>query len=191
MFTKLVTISVCCLALLVTTVALTGQETETMEMVDIKLAEGAMNMKAPKAWSKVEPKSSMLELEFSIAAKEETEDKPGRLTIMRAGGGVEANIARWKGQFSQPDGSSTDDHCKVEEIEVSGMPAHIVDIKGTYADRPRMTAPPTMRENYRMLAAIVESDKGMYFVKFYGPSATVDANAKYFNEFIKSITMVK
>jgi hypothetical protein len=105
---------------------------------------------------------------------------------MAAGGGAEANITRWKGQFSQPDGTSTDDKTTVEEIEVDGMKTWMVEITGTYAERTRMTDPPTMQENYRMLAAIIDTGDREYFVKFYGGVETVEANKELFEEFIKS-----
>jgi hypothetical protein len=42
-----------------------------------------------------------------------------------------------------------------------------------------------------MLAAIVETeDNGNYFVKFYGPKATVDKNADAFHSMIESLKIV-
>ena len=158
-------------------------------MVDIKLDDGAFEMKAPKSWKLVEPKSSMIEIEFKIPmADGDDAEKDGRLTIMAAGGGIEANIERWKGQFSQPDGSSTSDNTKIDVLEISGMKIHMVDIKGTFGERARMTDPPTMRHNYRMLAAIIETGDLQYFVKFYAGNATVEANRERFTAFIKSFS---
>jgi hypothetical protein len=45
-----------------------------------------------------------------------------------------------------------------------------------------------MRENYRMLGAIIQTkDKGNYFLKLYGPKATIDENEKGFQELVKSL----
>src|SRR5450432_3402808 len=50
--------------------------------------------------------ATMVEHEFAIpASKGDSAD--GRLTVMAAGGGIDANIDRWYGQFTQPDGAST------------------------------------------------------------------------------------
>lgn len=153
----------------------------------IKLAQGQYSMQAPATWKDVSPKSSMIEVEFRVPMVDgDKSEKDGRLTIMAAGGGVDANVARWQGQFSQPDGKSTKDKTKVEEIEVDGMKAHMVDITGTYAERTRMTDPPTMQDNYRMLAAIIETGGREYFIKFYGGAKTVEANKAWFDNFIKS-----
>ena len=46
----------------------------------------------------------------------------------------------------------------------------IVDLSGTYMDRPGPMAPGVERPNYRMLAAIIETTQnGNHFIKFYGP----------------------
>lgn len=167
---------------------LVAQDTKDKEETKtIKLARGQYSMQAPEAWKDISPKSSMIEVEFRVPmADGDAAEKDGRLTIMAAGGGVEANVARWQGQFSQPDGKSTKDKTKLEEIEVDGMKAHLVDITGTYAERTRMTDPPTMQDDYRMLAAIIETGGREYFIKFYGGAKTVEANKAWFEKFIKS-----
>lgn len=170
----------------------TADDSSRDSLVELELADGAFRMQAPESWNSIEPKSNMIEVEFKIPmADGDDAEKDGRLTIMAAGGGIDANISRWKGQFSQPDGSSIDDKTTVQEIEVSGMKTHMVDITGTFAERANMTAPPTMRDNYRMLAAIVETGKQQYFIKFYGGAATVEANKENFEEFIKSFEKVE
>lgn len=190
LFPALMSFVVVCFVLLSGVAVAQEEKSEAKEqeaVVDLDLAGGEFSMKAPEAWKNVEPKSSMVEVEFSVPmADGDKSERAGRLTIMAAGGSVEQNIERWKGQFAQPDGSSTSDKTKVEEIEVGGMTAHMVDISGTYAERARMTAPPTMREDYRMLAAIIETGSRKYFVKFYAGAETVEANKKRFDGFIKS-----
>ncbi len=161
------------------------------ETVALELADGALQMMAPVAWKSVEPKFNMIEAEFSIP-KADGDESDGRLTIMQSGGGVEGNIDRWKGQFSQPGGGPESEETAVV-VEVSGMKVHVVDLNGSYADRPGgPSSPPIIRENYRMLAAIVETENaGMYFIKFYGDANTVQANAKRFETFVKSLTVVE
>lgn len=173
---------------------LTAQEGETASddakqeaLQVIELADGTMKMSAPESWEKIEPKFSMIDVEMNIPAAE-GDDDAARLTIMSAGGSIDANIDRWKGQFSSPEGGPASD-VTVEETEVAGMKTHMVDIKGTFADRPGgPTAPPTLKKNYRMLAAIIESgNNGTWFIKFYGSEATMEANAEKFEAFVKSL----
>ena len=67
----------------------------------------------------------------------------------------------------------------------------MVDLSGTYKDSPGgpfAGGKPVMRDNYRMLGAIIQTkDKGNYFLKLYGPKATIDENAKGFQNMVKSI----
>lgn len=156
------------------------------------VAEGTLNFAAPGTWTKVQPRINFIEAEFSIP-KEEGDEKNGRLTIMGAGGSIEANIERWYGQFTQPDGGATSDVAKVDEVTISDMPVHMVDITGTYIDAVggpfNPNAEKVERDNYRMVAAIIQTkDDGNYFVKMYGGKTTID---KHFDDFAKMIKGLK
>ncbi len=153
----------------------------------IALAEGRLVLTAPEDWKREEPRSRIIEHEFSVPTAEDDE-QPGRMTIMAAGGSVTANIERWYAQFKQPDGGTTADTAKTEKKEIAGIEVHLVDIAGTFTDRPNPMAAGVERENYRMLAAILVGDKiGQYFVKFYGPAKTVEEQQKAFVEMIEGL----
>ncbi len=167
-----------------------SDEDKVPEPIIIKVADGNIEFRATGAWKMVPPKSRMLEAEIQIP-KTGNDLQNGRLTIMGAGGTIEANIERWQDQFTQSDGSDTADQTKVEEKEISDQTVHLVDITGTFLDSPGgpfSGQAKVKRENYRMLAAIIETEgNGNYFVKFYGPKPTVDKNAKAFKEMIESL----
>ncbi len=153
----------------------------------IALAEGRFVLTAPEDWKREEPRSRIIEHEFSAPAAE-ADEQPGRMTIMAAGGSVTANIERWYAQFKQPDGGQTADTAKTEKKEIAGIEVHLVDIAGTFTDRPNPMAAGVERENYRMLAAILVGDKiGQYFVKFYGPAKTIEEQQKAFVEMIEGL----
>lgn len=57
---------------------------------------GGIRLTVPAGWEEVPLKSDMLLAEYKL----EGDAGPGRLTLSTAGGGVEANISRWRGQFS-------------------------------------------------------------------------------------------
>ncbi|MCH2182191.1 MAG: hypothetical protein MK108_09320 [Mariniblastus sp.] len=159
--------------------------------VEFSVADGNMKMKAPSAWKKIKPKINFIEAEFQIPPTEGDENN-GRLTIMGAGGSVQANIDRWIGQFKQSDGTSTRSKTKSEKMEVNGMPVHMVDITGNYMDgMGGPFGPKTERENYRMLGAIIETaNDGRYFVKLYGPRKTIDKQAAQFKKMIQGVKVV-
>lgn len=145
---------------------------------------GSFELSAPEKWKAVEPRSSIIAYEYQIPAAE-GDGQAGRLTIMAAGGSIEANIDRWYGQWEQPDGKSTRERAKVTKKEVAGQTVHLVDVSGTYQDRRGpFSGSATPREKYRMLAAILETSEANYFVKFYGPEKTVAVNEDAFRRMV-------
>jgi hypothetical protein len=153
---------VCLVALMVTGVE---ASTDGTQGAVIALAGGQLQMQVDKAWKVVEPRVRIIEHEFSVPAHKE-DDHPGRVTIMHAGGSVEENIDRWIGQFSAPDREKLKERTKSPAKKVAGLDVHLVDISGTYNDRPGgPVAPAVERPNYRLLGAIIVNKKfGNYVV---------------------------
>jgi len=152
------------------------------------IGEGKLSLTAPANWQKKEPASRIVEAEFSVPATK-GDEMAGRLTAMGAGGSVEQNVDRWIGQFVGPGGAPPKP--TRDKTTVSGTDVEIVDLSGTYKDSPGgpfAGGKQIMRENYRMLGAIIQSkDRGNYFLKLYGPKATIDENEKGFQDMVKSL----
>ena len=151
---------------------------------EMAVSDGKITLQSPEGWKKKQPKSNIIEHECEIPAVGD-DANAGRMTIMGAGGSVEDNIARWFGQFKPKDKPEQ------KELTIAGQKVHYVDITGTYSDQaggPFAGGAKVERENYRMLAAIIVTEKsGNYFVKFYGPKATVAANEDAFKKMIDGI----
>jgi hypothetical protein len=164
-----------------------NSEKPVAESRKIALADGKIELIAPEKWQKKQPRTRIVEFEFAAPAV--MDDKiDGRLTIMGAAGGVDANIERWIGQFTQPGGKSTKDVMKSEDLEAGGAKIRLVDLKGTYKDQAGPFAPAELRENYRMLGAIVITEGlGHYFLKFYGPEKTISENEAAFREMLGTL----
>ncbi|MFM8433844.1 MAG: hypothetical protein ACKOBP_00650, partial [Planctomycetia bacterium] len=111
-----------------------GQAVATDEARAFTIADGAFSLEAPAGWKRVAPKSGIVETEFAIPS--EGELAPGRMTVMGAGGTVQANLDRWYGQFIQPDGGVTKDKAATKKLEIAGCTVTLVDISGTYLDKP-------------------------------------------------------
>lgn len=168
-------------------VAVTGFAEEKTGSAEIGLAEGKLQLTAPKTWVRKQPKTRIVEHEFAVPVAE-GDSIEGRFTVMGAGGGVEANIDRWLGQFSQPDGSSTKEKAKIQKMQVNGVEVHFVDIGGNFKDQPGPFAPAVTRENYRMLGAIIVTEKsGMHFLKLYGPKATIGGQEQAFKDMLNGL----
>ena len=161
----------------------------------VALAGGKIQLKAPSEWKSVPPKNNIILSEFNAPADAEKE-KQARITVSSATGGVEANIARWYGQFTQPDGSSTKDKSKVEKFDVAGQTVHFVDIPGTFADSggagPFQQAPSVKRENYRMLGAVIDTkDMGTHFIKATGPAESIEKLKAGFRKMLETMEVKK
>jgi len=154
------------------------------------IGSGAFALEAPEGWKRVQPKSMIVETEFSIPPAGEGE-QPGRMTAMGAGGSVADNVDRWIGQFAQPDGSSTKDKAVMKTVKIAGCSVTFVDVPGTYKDMPGgpfAGGKAIDRPNYRMLAAIIETPTaGNHFLKFYGPAATVAKHADGFRTMVEGM----
>ncbi len=150
------------------------------------LSLGKLALRAPVDWVSKPPRSQLISYELAApAAKGDAEG--GRLTVMAAGGGVEANVARWCGQFTQPDGGDTRQRAKVEKLSIANQEVHLVDIAGTYDDKPAAFSPGVKKEKFRMLAAIIVTKEASFFLKFSGPQATIEAQAQAFRDMIDSL----
>jgi hypothetical protein len=91
------------------------------------------------------------------------------------GGSMEANLDRWKGQFSQ-NGKPVE--TKVAQRTVHGIRVTTVDLSGTYT----ATLP-----GYRMLAAVAEGAGGNIFIRFIGPEKTVTAGLAKYEQLLGSL----
>jgi hypothetical protein len=149
---------------------------------DGKLDLGPLHWTVPKTWVRKAP-GMMVQAEYAVP-KAEGDKENGRLTVSLAGGSVEGNIDRWKGQFNPLDKQNQ------ETIDVNKVKVTIVDFSGSYAGMPNSGG---SHADYRMIAAIAEvpGDRGMCFMKCYGPAKTVAAHADEIKEFIRSLKVDK
>ena len=99
-----------------------------------KLDIETVHFTVPKSWVRKAP-NPMLLAEFAIPRAEGDKDD-GRLTVSQAGGTLEANINRWKGQF----GKKLDKENQ-ETIDVGGIKVTLVDFSGTFDDSRGMMGP--------------------------------------------------
>jgi hypothetical protein len=159
------------------------------------VAEGRFLLTAPEGWLRKKPANRIIEHEFQVPASD-GDERPGRMTVTSAGGTIGANIDRWIGQFSQPDGSSTKDKIKQEKLTVADQEITLIDVSGTYDDSPPFAGGGVKRENYRLLGAIIATKDGKkktgnYYVKFVGPNQTVEDHAEGFKKMLDGLKAAK
>lgn len=98
------------------------------------------------------------------------------------GGGVDANLQRWMGEF-QP----LEKH-DIRKLQPGGIAVTRIVARGTYvAHSMRGPEEPSEKPKWALLGAVVEGPKGDIFFKLTGPAATVDATAKDFDAMLGSM----
>jgi hypothetical protein len=100
-----------------------------------------------------------------------------------AGGGVQANVDRWFGQFVEPKDKL---NAKTEEKTVGKTKITYVQAEGTYKSG-MPGAPLTPMAGYALAGAIIEvSADSTIFARMTGPKALVQASVEDFKKMIES-----
>jgi hypothetical protein len=154
-------------------------ETRTEKAAELSFA-------VPKEWETLPVGSPMRIAQFVVPG-------PGgdaEMVVFRfagGAGGVEANIARWKGQFVPPDGKTIDDLTKTSSFDVGTLTVTLVDITGHYK-APERPGSSTMidEDDQRMIAAIVEGSGDAFFFKLLGSNKTVELWAKAYEDGLRA-----
>src|SRR5687767_5541094 len=150
----------------------------------------SLTFSAPAGWKPVVTSSSMRVAQFALprAAGDPADAELVVYYFGGSGGTVEANIERWLGQMRQPDGKPSSAVAKREVRTINGLKVTLVDVSGTYV--AEMTPGSAQRHNspnFRLRAAVIETANGPYFIKLTGPSRTVTAAEKAFEQFLGSL----
>jgi hypothetical protein len=102
------------------------------------------------------------------------------------GGSPDANLARWKGQFSNPDGAAVAE--QVSKDTAGAIPLTIAEYRGTYARAVGMgSSPEAARPNHMLIAVVAETPRGTIFFQCFGPVAAVEAQRAAYLAFVKGL----
>ena len=138
----------------------------------------------PGGWTVEAPRAMRIATYAIPAAKGDAEGAECAVYYFGAGqgGGVDANLERWIGQF-QPATNS-----KRATKQVSGLKVSLADVSGTYtAHGGSMTQPQGVKPGWRLLGAIAEGPQGAAFFKLAGPAKTVAAASEGFEALVGSL----
>lgn len=150
---------------------------------------GGITWEAPAPFERRAPKSSMRAAEYGLAGAPQTE-----LGVFYfgadQGGGVDANVTRWVGQFQTPDGKPPEP--KRSARTVKGVEVALVEARGTYAGMAMPGGPaPVALSDAALLGAIAKGPDGSVFFKLVGPQAEVEKARPAFAALIDSIHKVQ
>jgi hypothetical protein len=106
------------------------------------------------------------------------------------GGGVDANIERWRGQVLGADGKPAS--AKIDKRTGRGVPITVIDTTGSYTGMGGpMMGGSKPAAGYRLIGAIIEGPGGSVFFKLTGPAKTIAAQQKNFEQLLASIQVDK
>lgn len=134
----------------------------------------------PDGWTE-KPAAMMRDINLAFGENGEGECYVARLP--GAGGGLEANVNRWRKQM----GAETLSEAEIAALPkkpLFGQPATFISVDGNFSPGMGSTE---VKENYRLLGLILSSDAGAVFVKMTGPKDLVEKNTEQFEQFISSI----
>ena len=130
---------------------------------------------AQEGWVEEPPANSMRKAQYVLPGQGGADDATAVVYHFQGGAGsVDMNIERWAGQFEQADGTPSMDHVQRMQRRVDGMLVHEVKLSGKYvAETSPGSGEHVSHEDWSLMAAVLESDHGNYFVKCVGPAATI------------------
>ena len=144
---------------------------------------GEFNFARPTDWQWVESTSTMRKAQLKITGAGAKD--PAEVVFFYfgegGGGGTQANIDRWLGQFEEPKDKL---QSKVEQATVSGRKVSYVQAQGTYMSG-MPGGPKTAQPNTMLLGAILESDQGNVFIRLTGPIALAQSSQAAFRKMIE------
>ncbi len=149
------------------------------------LAKGAISYKVSNTWVK-EPVSNSMRLEqYKIANNSSLSVSflPGNA------GGLDANIERWKNQFSQ------DAAFKILEntqFNYHSIPVTKLYLNGNYLESKDPFNPSTqklLRKNWAAYIIVAETEPGTWFFKILGPVSELKQEEKHLEDFVKSFAI--
>ncbi len=134
----------------------------------------------PEGWTE-KSGAAMRDIDFTFGEKGEGECYVARLP--GAGGGLAANVNRWRAQMGAAP-LSDEEVAALPTRPLFGQPARFVAVDGAFS--PGMGSSETF-PGYRLVGLILAADAGAVFVKMTGPKELVEKNGAAFDQFVSSI----
>ncbi|NIA16299.1 MAG: hypothetical protein GWP08_19735 [Nitrospiraceae bacterium] len=136
----------------------------------------------PPGWTEL-PVTSMRLANFRVANRPDTQCY---LTVLPgSGGGVVANINRWRAQMALSE-SSAEAIDNLPTIPLLGQEAAYVEFDGTFSGMNDAVG----SDGFKLIGAIVVTDETAVFVKMTGPAEVLEQHRDNFKDFCKSLREV-
>lgn len=143
-----------------------------------------MGFRAPKpeTWIQIPPANNMQIVSYTVPGPKG--EGAASLVVFYfgagGGGGIQANIDRWTGQFVTAEGGPVE--AKTEQFEANSMSVTLVELQGSYLG---MGTEPTPDQLF--LTSIIGAPIGNVFIRLVGPVETVEANREAYMAMINGL----
>ncbi|MCH2376385.1 MAG: hypothetical protein MK538_19545 [Planctomycetes bacterium] len=166
---------------------MTSTPVSAAELEEQLASRGGLKVKFPAGW--VLEGGSGMRLGTARLPRVDGDSEDGEMSIIPAFGSVDANVARWEGQFEGRPKS------QLSQRTADGVEITIVEIDGTFSagGGPMMRGGGTKKPGTKLLAAIVQvtGEQRTTFFKAWGPAATMEKWRGDFQQFAESIRLAR
>ena len=163
-----------------TAISTTASAQSTVSLLDYRTA-------VPNGWTSRAPSSSSRLAEYVVP----TSGSEGAAEVVvyffgkSMGGNVQANLTRWKGQFSTPDGSPVPETITRDSTGI--FPITFAEYRGTYRRGIGAGSADSVKTGQTLIAAIAKTPRGTMFIQLFGPSVRVAAERDTFMKFVRGL----
>ena len=130
----------------------------------------------PPSWREV-PATEMLLAKFLLPGQGEAKGEVTVSVLAREGGGLVANVNRWRGQLSLPEVGENDVSNLVRSLDVAEGKAMLVDMTGRNAKTGQKA---------RLIAVILPQGNRTWFYKLIGDEALAGQEKESFLKFVQT-----
>lgn len=141
----------------------------------------------PATWTRRTPSSSSRLAQYAVHGANASDDAEVVVFFFGASQGpnVNANLSRWRDQFSSPDGSPVPE--TITRDSSGAFPLTIAEYRGTYRRGVGAGSADSVRTGQTLVATIVETPRGTLYIQLFGPSATVASRRAEFLRVVKEL----
>ena len=146
---------------------------------------GPLSLEVPKDAVKEKPASEMRLGQWKLPrAPGDTDDAQLLIFFFGAGQGgtPQVNLQRWCAQFTDEQGAPACQQSQPAASAPHGLTVTSAAYRGRYKAMDMLTQQDVDKPKQELLAAVVETPKGMFFIKLLGPEATVAAQHAFFEQ---------
>jgi len=174
------------LALSAAPLAMSGAQGATSAATNAQATFLDYHTSVPGGWTARTPSSSMRLAEYTTPT---TDAGMAEVVVYYfgkgQGGSVDANLERWKSQFTNPAGGPV-----AEKIThpVGAIPMTVAEYRGTYARGVGAGSDASAaRPNHMLIAVVAETPRGTLFFQCFGPIAAVEAQRAAYLQFAQGL----